>query len=112
MTKFLNLFRSRFRPDPVLAVPSPDRVHFQPPPEDARPDPPDPRIVLSQWQHLGSLDPESHDYDELLRTLVDMEGNRKAAMKFTDNDAGIVINIIGEVSFCDMIDHASTTSYT
>jgi len=85
--------------DPGIAVSRPDHVSFQSPPKkDGRPDPPDPQTVLSQWRSLGSLDPKSTDYDELLRTLVDVEGNRKVAMKFTDNDVGIVINTIGEVS--------------
>ena len=72
---------------------------------------PDPQDVLLQWQHLGSLDKKSHDYDELLRTLVNVAGNRKVAMKFTADEAEIVIDIIGEVSFCDIIDCTSTTSY-
>ena len=72
-------------------------------------DPLDLQTVLSQWQRLGSLDPKSHDHDELLRTLVDAEGNKEVAMKFTGNDARIVINIIDEVSFCDIVDRASTS---
>jgi hypothetical protein len=36
-----------------------------------------------------------------LKTHVEVEGNRSVAMKFTDGDAGTIINIIGEVSFRD-----------
>jgi len=75
-------------------------------------DPPDLQTVILQWQHLGSLDPNSCDYNELLSTLVDIEGNGTVATKFTDDGAGIVINIIGEVSFCDIIDRVPTTSDT
>jgi len=105
--------RSQPSADPGLAVQRPDHIRFQSPPKkDGRPDPPDPRGVLSQWRRLGSLDRESNDYDELLRTLVDVEGNRKVAMKFTDNDVGIVINTIGEVSFCDIFSRVFTTPHT
>jgi hypothetical protein len=75
-------------------------------------DPPDPKAVLSQWQRLGSLKPGSRGYNELLRTLIGVEGNGNVAMGFTDDNAGILINIIGEVSFCDIVSCASTTSYT
>ena len=111
MPRFLRP-RNRSRADPGPVAPILDHVRFQPSPKkDGRPDPPDPQTVLSQWQRLTLLDSRSHDYDELLRTLVEVEGNRKAAMKFTDNNAGIVINIIGEVSFCDITACVSTTSY-
>jgi len=100
--------RNRSRADPGPVVPIPDHIRFQ---QDGRPDPLDPRTIPPQWRRLASLDPRSHDYDELLRTLVEVEGNRKAAMKATDKDAGIVINIIGEVSFCDTAACVSTTSY-
>lgn len=104
--------RSQPSADPGLAVPRPDHIHFQPSlGRDGRPDP-DPQTVLSQWRSLGALDPKSNGYDELLRTLVDVEGNRKVAMKFTDNDVGIVINTIGEVSFCDIFSRVSTTPHT
>ena len=81
------------------------------PRRDVQPNLPDPQDVLLQWQRLGSLDTKPHDYDELLKTLVNVAGNRKVAMKFAADEAGIVIDIIGEVSFCDIIYCASTTSY-
>jgi hypothetical protein len=104
--------RSQPPANPEPAVPSPGNVRFKSSSKDARPDPPDPKAVLSQWQRLGSLKLGSRGYNELLKTLVDVEGNRNVAMKFTDNDAGTVINIIGEVSFCDIVDCASITPYT
>jgi len=105
-------FGRKSRADSGLAVASSGRNRPRSSPRtDAQLNPPDPKTVLSQWQRLRSLDPKSHDYDELLRTLVDEGGNRRAAMGFAADDAGIVIDIIGEVSFCDMIDCASTTSH-
>ena len=65
-------------------------------------DPPDPQTVLLQWERLGSLDRRSRDYYELLGTLVDVEGNGAVAMEFTGGNAEIVMNIIDEVSFCDV----------
>ena len=101
------------RADPGPAASGPDRVRFPPSPKrDARLDLPDPQDVLSQWRLLEPQDPKIDGYDELLGTLVDVEDNRKATMKLTDNDAGTVINIIGEVSFCDILNRTSTTSYT
>ena len=108
---FLLNFGRRLRADPRPRVLNPG--HTRPPPNNgAQPDPPDQQTVLSQWQHLGLLDPTSRDYVELLGTLVDVEGNRKLALNFTDNDAGIVINIIGDVRSHATLDHASTTTYT
>jgi len=105
-------FGRKPRTDPELPVPNPDYIHPLPSPNNgAQLDLPDRQTVLSQWQRLGLLDPKSHDYIELLRTLVDVESNRKVALKFTNNDAGIVIDIIGEVSTCDLIS-ASTAPCT
>jgi len=89
-------WRSRADPDPL------------PPPNNGPElDPPDRQAVLSEWQRLSSLDPKSRDYVELLRTLIDVEDNRSVALKFTENDAGIVINVIGDVSSCAIIDRSS-----
>jgi hypothetical protein len=108
---FLLNFGRRLRADPGSRVPNPG--HIRPTPNNsAQPDLPDQQTVLSQWQHLGSLDPTSRDYVELLGSLVDVEGNRKAALKFTDSDAGVVINIIGDVRSRAILDRASTTTYT
>ena len=108
---FLLNFGRRLRADPRPRVPNPG--HTRPPPNNgALPDPPDQRTLLSQWQHLGSLDPTSRDYVELLGRLVDVEGNRKAALKFTDSDAGVVINIIGDVRSHAIPGRASTMAYT
>jgi len=96
-------FGRKSRADPGLPVPNPDYICPLPPPNNGtQPDRPDRQTVLSQWRRLGSLDPNSHDYIELLRTLIDVESNRKVALKFTNNDAGIVINTIGEVSTYDL----------
>ena len=103
---------SRSRVDSELGVPSPGHVRFQLPPKDGRPDRLDPQTVLSQWRRLGLLDPRSNDYDELLKTLFDIESNRKLPTKFKDSDAGIVINIIDEVSLRDTFYRALSTSYT
>ena len=54
-------------------------------------------MVLSQWRRLGTLDPRSNNYVELLKRLVDLEGNRKLALDLTDDDAGAVINVIDGV---------------
>lgn len=90
---------SRSHLNPGLAVPSQDHTRFQSSPDKGIEfNPPDPRLVLSQWHRLGSLSPKSHDYEELLRTLIDVEGDGKAVLKFTGDDAQIVLNIIGEVS--------------
>lgn len=105
-------FGSKSRADLIPSVPRPDHTRPRPPPKkSARRDPPDHQTVLSQWRRLGSLDPKSHDHDELLRTLVDAEDYRKVALKFIDNDAAIVINIIGKVSTRDTIGCACTVSY-
>jgi len=88
------------------------RARLPPPNKGPQLDPPDRQTILSQWQRLGSLDPKSRDYIELLRTLVDVEANRSVASKFTDDDAGIVINIMGDVSPCGTIDWTSSTTYT
>ena len=87
------------------------RARLPPPNKDPQLDPPDRHTILSQWQHLGSLDPKSRDYVELLRTLVDVEGNRSVALQFTDDDAGIVINVIAKVSPCGIADYISSTTY-
>ncbi|KAF9781213.1 kinase-like domain-containing protein [Thelephora terrestris] len=86
------------RPDPVLPVPNQDNIRPLPSSSglDVQPDFPDRQTILSQWQQLGTLDPKSHGYVELLRTLVDVESNRNIALGFTDYDARVVINIIGE----------------
>ena len=99
--------------DPGHLCPGPDHVRpLTSPNNGAQLNPPDRWTILSQWQRLGSLDPRSRDYDELLRTLIDVANNRNVALKFTDNDARIVINIVSEVSPCDMIYYASPTAYT
>lgn len=95
--------RTKSRADPAAGpvASCPDRgVRFRPlPKKDVQLDPLDPQTVLSRWRYLGSLNPTSHDYDELLRTLVDAGGNKNVTMKFTDDDAGIVVNVISKVSF-------------
>jgi len=98
---------SRSRVDPEPGTPNPGHVRFQLPPDHI-----DLQTVLSQWRRLGLLDPRSNDYDELLRTLVGTRSNRKLVARFGDSDAGIVINIIGEVSSRDTFDRAPSTSYT
>ena len=99
--------------DPGHLCPGPDHVRSLTSPNNgAQLDPPDRWTVLLQWQRLGSLDPRSRHYVELLRTLVDVANNRNVALKFIDNDARIVINIISEVSSRDMIHYASSTAYT
>ena len=85
------------RTDPSVQSPG-DVPPPLPPKIDAQPDCPDYRSVLLQWQRLGSLDPKSPHYVELLERLVDVEGNRSLALEFTGDDAGIIINIIGGVS--------------
>ena len=95
-------FRRESDANPGRTLQSPDHIHFQlPSKRDIRLPPLDPQAVLPQWHHLRSLDPDSRDYNELLGTLVGVEGNRRVAMKFTDKNAGVVINIIDEVSPCD-----------
>lgn len=97
---FLRFGRSP-RPDPVL-LPVPNPVDIRPLPlPDADPllEYPDPPTAFSQWQRLGTLDPKSNNYVELLKRLVDVEGNRNLALEFIDGDAGAVINIIDEVRF-------------
>ena len=97
----LRRFLRSSRPDPVLPVPNPVDIRPLPSPNTgARLDYPDRLTVLSQWWQLGTLDPRSHNYVELLERLVDVERNRKLALEFTDGDAGAVINIIDEVSSC------------
>lgn len=96
---FLN-FGRKPRADPGRPVQSPDFLRPSPSPNNGvQLGPPDRRTVFSQWQHLGSLDSKPREYVELLWTLVDAESNRNVALKFTGNDAKIVINILGEVSF-------------
>lgn len=100
------------RPPVTPVVPSTNHIHPLPPPDNSvQLGPPDRRSVLSQWQYLGSLDPNSRDYVELLRTLVDIESNRNVALKFTNDDAGVVINAIAEVSSCDIIGCNSHAAY-
>ena len=94
-------FGWKFRADPRLP----------PPNKGQQLDPPDRRTILSQWQRLGSLDPKSRDYIELLRTLVDVEGNRSVALEFTEDDARIVINVISDVSPCGITDCTSSAAY-
>ena len=93
-------------------APRPDHVHpLSPPDNGPRLNPPDRQTVLTQWRRLGSLDPKSRNHIELLKTLVDIEGHRNVALKFTDDDAGIVINAIGDVSPCCTIVGTSPTAY-
>ena len=103
-------FKRRPRLDP--AVPRTDHIDPLPPPNNAtQVGPPDRQTILAQWRYLGSLDLKSQGYIELLKTLVDVEDNRNVALKFIDDDAGIVINIIGKVSSCATIDCTSPTAH-
>ena len=104
--------KPRVAPVPTVTVQSPNHIHFQlPPKRDVPPDPLDPEAVPQQWHRLRSLDPNSHDYNELLGMLVGVEGNRKVAMKFTGENAEMVIDIVGEVSFCGIIVRPFTPSH-
>lgn len=104
-------FGRKTRIDPRVPVPSPDYIpSLSSPDKRTQSDPPSRQAVLSQWQRLGSLDPKSRDYINLLGTLVDVKGNRSVALKFTNNDARIVINIIGEVSSYDPVDRTHDLS--
>ena len=69
---------------------------------DAQLDHPDHQALLSQWQRLGSLDRKSRSYVELLRNLVDVEVNRTLTLEFAGDNADVVINIIGDVSHCNL----------
>jgi len=83
------------RADPVLPVPSPVDIRPLPSPNADTPlEYPDRLTALLQWRRLGTLDPKSHNYVELLKRLVDVEGNRNHALELTDSDAGAVINVI------------------
>ena len=105
-------FGRKPRVDPAPAAQSTNHIRFQlPPRRDVPLDPLDPQAVPPQWHRLRSLDPDSHDYNELLEKLVGVEGNRKVAMKFTGKDAEVVINIVGEVSVCGIIGRPFTSSH-
>lgn len=87
------------RADPVLPVPSPVDIRPLPSPNtDTGPDYPDRATALSQWQRLGTLDQKSYSYIDLLKSLVDVEGNRNLALELTNGDADVVINNIDWVS--------------
>ena len=98
--KFPSLgFGGKPRSGPGLAVTSQGHTRFRTSPDKGIGlNPPDHQLVLSRWRRLGSLSPKSHDYQELLGTLVDTEGDGKVALELAGNDAQIVINIIDEVS--------------
>ena len=83
------------RPNPAAPVRNQVDVRPLPSPKTGlRLGPPDRLTILSQWRRLGTLDQKSHDYLELLKRLIDIKENRTLALEFTDDDAGIVINII------------------
>lgn len=88
-------FWHQFRAEQVLPAPDPDDTRPPPPQQsDAQLGRPDRQTILSQWSHLRTLDPKSHDYIELLKRLVDVEANRHLALGLTGKDAGIVIDTI------------------
>lgn len=90
-------FGRPYRCDPVPVPNTADTRPLPSPNTDPQLEYPDRQTALSQWQLLKTLDPKSHNYVELLKRLVEVEGNRNLALELTDGDAGAVINTIDGV---------------